>query len=96
MQSKNRAQFGGGSVLVVVVVVLVVGDIRPPCEVYTKSRGFVCVCFCLLFRFCLHFSETLCSRVIFICLSVYVCWFVRVVVCLVVFFCLLAHIEYFL
>lgn len=70
MQSKNRAQFGGGNVLVVVVVVLVVGDIRPPCEVYTKSRGFVCVCFCLLFRFCLHFSETLCSRVIFICLSV--------------------------
>lgn len=96
MQSKNRAQFGGGSVLVVVVVVLVVGDIRPPCEVYTKSRGLFVFVFVYSFAFVFIFSETLCSRVIFICLSVCVCWFVRVVVCLVVFFCLLAHIEYFL
>lgn len=70
MQSKNRAQFGGGSVLVVVVVVLVVGDIRPPCEVYTKSRGLFVFVFVYSFAFVFIFSETLCSRVIFICLSV--------------------------
>lgn len=78
LQSKNRAQFGGGGVLVVVIVlVLVTFGLRVRS---TQNQGGLFVFLFTRFRFCFRFSETLCSRVIFICLSVCVClcWFVRV------------------
>lgn len=71
MQSKNRAQFGGGGVLVVVVLVTFGLRVRS-----TQNQGGLFVFLFTRFRFCFRFSETLCSRVIFICLSV--CVFVLV------------------
>lgn len=71
---------GGGSI----------GDIRPPfCWGLHKIKG-VCVC---LFTFASLYFLRRFARVVFICLCECVgLWGV----CLVVFFCLLAHIEYFL
>lgn len=75
MQSKNRAQFGGGGGVFVVVVVLVLVTFGLRVR-STQNQGGLFVFLFTRFRFCLHFSETRCSRVIFICLSV--CVFVLV------------------
>lgn len=58
-----------------VVVVLVTFGLRFV-EVYTKSRGFVCVCF--FFTFASFYFLRRFARVVFICLCV--CWFVRLAV----------------